>query len=157
VGGLLNYSFETANDSQRPGILVTVHRNTKYASMKDAKNISPVGWYVASYLLRFTERGKPNLNDPEARFLTWENTVLVKANNLDEAYDKTAKIGKQSTKPYRGGAAGVPIQWIFEGVTEILPIYEKIEDGSEIMWAEHSPRKLKSIRAMVRNKGEFCQ
>ncbi|AXQ30477.1 DUF4288 domain-containing protein [Solimonas sp. K1W22B-7] len=125
--------------------------------MKDSRNMSPVGWYVASYLLRFTERGKQGLNDPEARFLTWENTVLVKARGLDQAYEKVARLAKQNTGPYKGGPSGVPVQWVFEGITEILPIYEKIEDGAEIMWAEHKPRKLKNIRASVRKKGEFRQ
>lgn len=126
-------------------------------AMKDSKNTSPIGWYVASYLLRFTERNKPNLNDPEARFLTWENTILIKARSLNQAYDKAARLAKQNTKPYKGGPSGVPVQWIFEGITEILPVYEEIEDGTEIMWAEHNPRKLKTIRASVRKKGEFHQ
>lgn len=125
--------------------------------MSEARNTSPVGWYVASYLLRFTERGKPGLNDPEARFLTWENTVLVKARSLDQAYDKVTRLAKQNTKPYKGGPSGVSVQWVFEGITEILPVYEEIEDGAEIMWAEHNPRKLKTIRASVRNKREFRQ
>jgi hypothetical protein len=86
--------------------------------MKNDKNVSPVGWYVASYLLRFTKQGDPKINDPEARFLTWENTVLIKAKDLDEAYDKTVKVAKQSTKPYRAGKAGVSVRWIFEGITE---------------------------------------
>jgi hypothetical protein len=130
-------------------------KQDQVADMNDSWNISPVGWYVASYLLRFTERNDPNRNDPEARFLTWENTVLIKAKSLDEAYDKAKKIAKKDTRPYRGGAKGVPVQWVFEGVTTIVPVYEAIEDGSEIMWTERSPRKLKSIRAMVRKKGAF--
>jgi hypothetical protein len=39
------------------------------------KNRSPVGWYVASYLLRFIEL-KDDFNcDLEHRFTAWENTV----------------------------------------------------------------------------------
>ena len=61
------------------------------------------------------------------------------------------------TKPYRGGEKGIPIQWVFEGVTELLPIYEELEDGSEIMWAEHSPRKLKNLKKLVRESNELKQ
>jgi len=121
------------------------------------KNTSPVGWYVASYLLRFVELGRPDIDDPEAKFLSWENTILVKAADLDEAYEKAASIAKQSSEPYKGGPDGIDVQWKYEGITQILPIYEELEDGAEIMWAEHSPRKLKNLQKLVGGKGEFCQ
>jgi uncharacterized protein DUF4288 len=82
------------------------------------KNVSPVGWYVASYVLRFVELSWKHVNDTEERFLAWENTVLVRARNLSHAYDKTVAIAKGNTKPYKGGREGVDVQWIFEGITE---------------------------------------
>jgi len=121
------------------------------------KNISPVGWYVASYLIRFIELENDNNHDPEERFLSWENTIIVKANNLDEAYDKVVEHAKLETEPYKGGPDGVPVQWVFEGVTDLLPIYEDLEDGSEIMWADNKPRKLKNLKKLVRTKEEFKQ
>lgn len=121
------------------------------------KNVSPVGWYVCTYLMRFVELADKNKDNPDARFLSWENTVLVKASSIDEAYDKTVSIARQETKPYKGGLDGVDVQWVFEGVTEVLPIYEKIEDGAEIIWRERNPSKLKNLRALVRKKHEFAQ
>ena len=121
------------------------------------RNISPVGWYVGSYLVRFIEIADTAKDDPEARFLSWENTVLVKASDLDEAYDKVEKIGFEHTEPYKGGDGGVDVQWVFEGVTELLPVYEELEDGAEIMWTERNSTKLKNLRALVRSKGQFHQ
>jgi hypothetical protein len=121
------------------------------------KNISPIGWYVGSYLIRFIEIEEKDNFDPEKRFLSWENTVIVKANNLDEAYDKIEQIAKLDTKPYKGGPDGVPVKWVYEGVTELLPIYEELDDGAEIMWAERNPRKLKNLQKLVRKKGDFKQ
>ena len=120
------------------------------------KNVSPVGWYVASYVLRFVELEWKHVDDPEERFLAWENTILVGARNLSQAYDKTVAIAKDSTEPYKGGRSGVDVQWIFEGVTEILPVYEQIEDGAEIMWAEYT-RKLKTIRKSTKAKSQVFQ
>jgi hypothetical protein len=125
--------------------------------MAHDKNTSPVGWYVASYLIRFIEIEDTRNNDLEQRFLTWENTVIVKASNLQEAYDKVLIIANETTEPYRGGPLGIPVQWVFEGVTELLPIYEDLEDGAEIMWAKHAPRKLKNLRKAVRGRGDFTQ
>lgn len=121
------------------------------------KSISPVGWYVGAYLIRFIEIGEQGNDDPEARFLSWENTVIVKADNLSQAYDKVVAIAKACTKPYKGGEAGIPVKWVFEGVTELLPIYEPLEDGVEIMWAERKSRKLKNLRKMVRGRKDFKQ
>ena len=121
------------------------------------KNISPVGWYVGSYLIRFIELDESGNNDPEKRFMTWENTIIVKASSLDEAYEKVVNEASYDTKPYKGGPEGVPVQWVFEGVTELLPIYNELEDGAEIMWIEHKPRKLKNIQKLVSPKDAFKQ
>ncbi|MBV9636660.1 MAG: DUF4288 domain-containing protein [Methylobacteriaceae bacterium] len=110
------------------------------------KNRSPVGWYVGSYMIRFIELAEEGNDDPERIFTVWENTVLVRATSIDEAFEKIERIGRSETEPYKGGPPpGVDVQWLFEGVTEVLPVYEEIEDGVEIMWAEWR-RKLKNIR-----------
>lgn len=122
-----------------------------------SKNVSPVGWYVASYLIRFIELEAEGNDDPEKRFLSWENTVIVKAADLHAAYDKVVAIALENTAPYKGGPQGIPVQFVFEGVTELLPIYEELEDGSEIMWASLKPRKLKNLKKSVRGRDDFFQ
>ena len=119
------------------------------------KNISPVDWYFGSYLLRFVEVEKPGRNDPDKRFIAWENTVLVKAKSLDSAYTKVERIGKAAAKPYRGGPEGVRVMWEYVGVTELVPVYEPIADGAEIAWANHGSRKLKTLKCWVKRKREF--
>jgi len=115
------------------------------------KNISPVGWYVGTYLARFIEIEDESNSDPEARFATWENTVLVRASTLEEAFEKVEKIGVEHAEPYTGGETGVPVQWEYVGIIDLLPVYEELEDGSEIMWASNNPRKLKNIQALVKD------
>lgn len=119
------------------------------------KNISPVGWYIGSYLIRFIELEDNNNFDQERRFLSWENTIIVKADSLAEAYKKIEQIGKSDTKTYKGGPEGVPVQWVYEGVTELLPIYDELEDGAEIMWCERKPRKLKNLKKLVGKLSDF--
>jgi hypothetical protein len=119
-------------------------------------DISPVGWYVASYQLRFVELQRPGNHDPERRFLTWENTILIKASSLDEAYDKAVAFGNEHTEPYHGGPNAVDVQWLFEGITELLPIYEALEDGSEISWREET-KALKTLQKRVISKEQARQ
>ena len=120
------------------------------------KNVSPVGWYVGTYQLRFVELAHDFNEDPNHKFLCWKNTVIVRAEDLNQAYDKVVAIGMQSTAPYKGGPDGVDVQWLFEGVIELLPIYEELEDGAEIMWGE-STKMLKSMRKDVCSKDELHQ
>ena len=115
-------------------------------------NRSPVGWYVGSYLLRFVEIGAVTNASPHRKFLSWENTVLVRAKSLKHAHAKVARIGRSKTKPYRGGRTGIPVRWIYEGVSDLLPVYEKLRDGAEIMWTERPPRTVKSLRQLVKSK-----
>lgn len=112
-------------------------------------DVSPVGWYVATYQLRFVELADRKRNSPERRFLCWENTVLVKARNMREAHRKVIKVGESHTKPYKGGPDGVEVQWVFEGIIDLLPVYEEIADGAEIMWAERT-RSLQSMRKLAK-------
>ena len=123
--------------------------------MTDTRNKAPYGWYVGSYLLRFVELADKRNNEAEKRYLTWENTIIVKARNLAQAYDKLVKLAKRETKPYKGGVDGIDVQWRFEGVTKLLPIYEKLGDGAEIIWADHGMRKLATMRKRARTKREL--
>lgn len=120
-------------------------------------SISPVGWYICSYLIRFVEVNDPKKNDEHARFLSWENTILIQAQSSSQAYEKAVQIAKKSEYPYLGGEKGVEVQWIFEGITEVVPVYEPLEDGAEIMWCERSPRKLKNLRALVLSEKDFVK
>lgn len=113
------------------------------------KNISPVSWYICSYLLRFIEVNDPSNDDPETKFLSWENTILIAADSMQQAYAKAVAIAQLATVPYKGGKAGIDVQWIFEGITEILPVYEELKDGAEIMWLERKPTKLKNLRKLM--------
>jgi hypothetical protein len=121
------------------------------------KNTSPVGWYLGSYLLRFIELNDEERDDPERRFVSWENTVLVKAESLDSAYVKVEQIAKRASKAYRGGPTGVRVRWEYLGVTELLPVYEELGDGAEIAWKERAPCKLRTLKQWVKPKSSFRQ
>ncbi len=120
------------------------------------RNTSPVGWYIGTYLIRFVELNDRN-DDEDSRHRVWENTKLIKAKDLGHAYDELVKVAQLEAQPYRGGPDGVPVQWVFEGVVELLPIYEELENGAELMYKEHTHSKLKNLRKRVRNKKDFFE
>ena len=61
------------------------------------------------------ELDRPDIEDEEARFLTWENTILVKAASLDSAYGKVEAIARDSliTKEKKKLSTFNAIAWDF--------------------------------------------
>ncbi|MBE1162366.1 DUF4288 domain-containing protein [Dyella acidiphila] len=123
--------------------------NQRTPSSPYCRDTSPVGWYVGSYLIRFVELDATGNDDAEGEFLVWENTIIVRAESFDEAYKKVEAKAMLDTETYEGGPEGVPVRWIFEGISNLIPIYEPLEDGAEIMWSEHAAMKLGKLRSMV--------
>lgn len=112
--------------------------------------VSPVNWYIAGIMIRF-EGNDENQNNVNRRCLVWENQHLIKAKNPDEAYKKALKIGKDSESEYVN-TDGESVRWIFEGLTTLIPVYEELEDGAEIMWIKHENKAVKTIRSRVKSK-----
>jgi hypothetical protein len=131
------------------------HEREHIALANASRDTSPVGWYVGTYLVRFVELNAAGNDDPEAEFLVWENTIIVRAESFEEAYKKVEAQAILHTEPYEGGPEGVPVQWIFEGISDLIPIYEPLEDGAEIMWSEHDGVKLSKIRSMASSVDEL--
>jgi hypothetical protein len=46
-------------------------------------------------------------------------------------------------------------RWVFEGLTGLLPIYEPLEDGSEVLWCEYKNKTLGTLRRRIRLKGKL--
>jgi len=121
------------------------------------RNQSPFGWWLASYIQRF-EYKDARSKSPSSRCLAWENTIIVKAKNLELAYRKAITIGKQNSAlkwSRYGSTPGRLGRWKFEGLTSFLPIYEELLDGSEIAWDEHRGTTLGAVQKRVKAKHEL--
>lgn len=146
----LNGRVQSVEIGQAPTFTAT-SRNHYLQHMKYDNSISPVGWYVATYLLRFAELAQEE--SARSRYLARENTILVAAPSIDVAYDKAVDFALTETEPYKGGTDGVDVKWFFEGIVSLVPVYEKLGDGAEIFWTE-STRSLSTIRRRAMTKDE---
>jgi hypothetical protein len=119
------------------------------------RNRNQTGWWIASYLERF-EWDNENKANKNRRCLAWENTIVVQAEDREEAYEKAVRVARFShgleARSVDGKRKG---QWRVEGLTLLLPIYEQFEDGAEILWREYDGKTVKSIQAMVKRKREL--
>jgi Domain of unknown function (DUF4288) len=91
-------------------------------------------WYLAGILERCEPVGNDKRN-PKRRGTTWLNHMLIEASSPKHALNKALKLGKSSTRRYKA-ISGQTLQWKFLGLAELLPIYEDIEDGAELMWTD---------------------
>ena len=119
------------------------------------RNNSPYGWWVASYLARFEydDEDKTNLN---RKCLAWENTIILRAPNRELAYRKAIRISS-TIDSFRAWEEGTHREgcWRFEGLTSLLPVYSKLEDGEEILWFEYRNRSVKTIKSWVKEKKQL--
>ena len=118
------------------------------------RNRSPHGWWVASYIERAEWRDESPASS-NSRCLAWENIVLLKARNRDEAYDKAISLAQQNKSRFKDASGKRKGRWIFEGLTSLLPIYDELRDGAEITWLEHKNRTVRTIRSLVKRKREL--
>lgn len=133
--------------------LVSKHARKKSSDWNP--NISPAGWYAATYLLRFEfeDEDKRNLN---RRCRAWKNMILVRGKTPEDAFTKAQQIARSESEDsgWRD-ARGIPGKLIFEGFTSFLPVYDELEDGCEIAWWDYPNRSVRTIRAMVKRKSQL--
>jgi hypothetical protein len=117
------------------------------------QNRSPFGWWVASYLERFEWHGSK-----AKKHFVWENTILIKAKNRDQAFQKVEKQGRTGRGEWSlyGGPPGRKGRWVFVGITDLLPIYERLSDGAEILWQERPNMSTAAIQKLVRKKNQLA-
>ena len=119
-----------------------------------ARNRSPFGWWIASYIERFQWRSSGPIG-PSSKCLAYENTILIRADSRDRAYQKAMAFGAQgSDRRWRkyGEPPGQLGRWVFEGVTSLLPIYERLSDGAEVEWLEHRNTTVGAVKKRVKDK-----
>jgi len=79
----------------------------------------------------------------------------LKARDREEAYTRAVELGSDNHSTFESPDGKKTGRWVFEGLTSLLPIYEELEDGSEIMWTQHENRTVRKIRSLVKSKQEL--
>lgn len=85
---------------------------------------SRTGWWLAGLLERHSFTDRPPY---------WNNYRLVRADDWRSAFRKASEMGERNV--ITGNAAFSDHQE-FLGVTDLVPLYESLEDGAELLWEE---------------------
>jgi Domain of unknown function (DUF4288) len=97
--------------------------------MKPKSPISPTGWWLTTLLEK-----KENW-DSRSCAVYWENHRLIRASDWREAFRKAVAFGERDAALGNEAFKG---RTTFLGVTDLVPIYDPFEDGSEILWNEYN-------------------
>lgn len=109
------------------------------------KNIE---WFLAELMQEFTFA---NGDGP----LLWVNTILVQATSLEEGYSKAMERGEVYNEKYTN-TDQVEVTCKFRGLRDLYLIYEKLEDGAELIWTEYDDLDEAQIAAMVTEKDSLA-
>jgi hypothetical protein len=120
-----------------------------------AKKIKNKGDWFLVEVIEMCEPAKADILDPLRRVTTWGNYILINAPTPSEAYDKAFKIGKSGSYTFKGH--GQKMKWKFAGIGDLLPIYEDIEDGAEIIWRDYGYIRAKRVNNIVQTKKELLK
>jgi len=130
--------------------------------MEKAEKISNKNrnWYIVE-IIEKCEPIERNEKQELRRVTTWGNHHLIKADSPEKAFDKAVKLGKEAEYKFTNSDK-IEMEWIFVGIGELLPIYEDIEDGAELMWNDYGfisnrrtmrmPYKKKELMKLIKPK-----
>lgn len=112
-------------------------------------------WYLVEIIERCEPNGKEDKR-PLRRCIVYGNIHLIRADSIEEAYEKAEKIGKEGNYDFKN-ANKMDMKWEFIGIGDILPIYEDIEDGAELMFTDYGFISAKRSNAFVKTKAEWIK
>ena len=84
----------------------------------------------------------------------WINTHLIRASSPDEAYEKALNRGKLY-EHFWTNTDGEQVVSRFRGLRDLLLVYEKLEDGAEIMWEEQEDVSEQDIQEMIKARAQL--
>ena len=105
-------------------------------------------WFLAELIQQF-EYANDDKRD------VWINTILVKANSPEEAYEKALKFGESYNDRYIN-PDGIEVTVTFRGLRNLYLIYEDLEDGAEILYEDIEEISEEEIAAMVTPKEQLA-
>lgn len=134
--------------------------DSRGADLKMPKNYHPSqmsasGWYIASYIQRIDPVAAYQNGDASHEpWAVWENRILVRASNPDEALRRTKEHLAGLEREYTN-TDGVLLRDTVVGLTSLLPIYESLEDGNEIEWIDRTGETVMEMFNRVRDNSEL--
>lgn len=112
------------------------------------RNRNHTGWWVFCEVQRWVATG--NDGKLQKRFPVWENTRLVRARGREQAYKRALKLANEGMPSQTHGG-----EWQFVGLSSLLPVYDELDDGAEILWTDHGSIGMEKLKRLVKVKDKL--
>ncbi len=112
-------------------------------------NRSHTGWWIFREVEQWVSSRQKKLS-ANSRCLVRLNLRLVRAKSREDAYRKAMSLGAVGVPSKSNGG-----EWRFAGISMLLPIYEKIEHGSELLWEQDKQMSVASLKKLVKSKRQL--
>jgi hypothetical protein len=87
--------------------------------------------------------------------LVYINTVLIRADSPEVAYEKALTLGESASRVFTN-TDGVDVRVNFRGLRGLYPVYDRLEDGAELLYEKREGMSDEAIAKMVRPKEELA-
>ena len=105
-------------------------------------------WYVSHEILTLG----PDPPAADEKLSIWENLILLRADNPEEAYRKAIEHGYANESVIRLARKKGKVR--FAGLRDLVLVYDELGDGAEIEWHETELTPLEAD-ALVRGKNDL--
>jgi hypothetical protein len=87
--------------------------------------------------------------------VVWVNEILIRADSLENAHKKALSHGERYNETYTN-SDGVLVTVRFRGLKDLYLIYDKLEDGAELLYSEFDDLSEADIAAMITPKEKLA-
>ena len=101
-------------------------------------------WFIGELVEEFKVAG-------QTENLVHINTILIKADSPEVAYEKALALGESANRIFTN-ADGVEVSVRFRGLRGLYPVYDRLEDGAELLYEEREGVSDEAIAEMVKSK-----
>ena len=98
-------------------------------------------WFLAEVVMKIKVADDP-------RNVVHQNLTLICATSPDEAYRKAIKLGEDGETSY-DNPDGKAVRISFEGLSDLVPLYEELGDGAELMFRYKVGMSEEEIKSLV--------
>lgn len=110
----------------------------------DGSAVAYTGWYLAELVQQFYQPATKTRS-------IWINFVLIRADHPETAYEKALKVGEK----YTYIQPDTLVESSFLGLCGLFDIYNDLEDGEEVLYAEYEDIDDETLAKNLKSKHEW--